>query len=119
MLTTGLSLAILTGAGFYAVYRKMPRSVRKFLNKHPLLTDAIAVFLTYTLFGGTLVALFAAAWLGLIVSVMLALTSNPRTEALMELYAQKIVGLKDKFIEWVATKTPEQQQETPKLEMVK
>jgi len=74
------------------------------MQKHVLLTDAIACFLTYSLFGGTLVALFAAAWLGIIVSIMLALTKNPSTNVLLEDFSRRAGRMKDKFLEWANTK---------------
>ena len=117
MITTGFTLAILTGCGFYLVYRKLPASCRSFMQKHPLLTDAIACLSTYMLFGGTLVALFAAAWLGVIVSLMLAITSNPALNAMLERWVQKINKIKEDFVKWAASKTP-QQPETPQLKVV-
>ena len=102
MISTGLSLAVLTATGFYMIYRKLPGSVRRFLHRHPLLTDSIACLLTYSLFGGTLVALFAAAWVGVIVSIMLAITSNPEMNAMLEKFVQRIITLKTKFVEWMA-----------------
>lgn len=88
------------------------------MQKHALFTDSIACILTYALFGGTLVALFAAAWMGLIVSMLLALTSNPSTNLLLERYARKIAELKDKFIEWAEQKVIAE--EGPcKLEIIK
>ena len=81
MITTSLALALLTGTGFYLLYSKLPRRIRKFMQRHVLLTDTVACLLTYVLFGGTLIALFAAAWLGVIVSILLAITSNPVTNA--------------------------------------
>ena len=104
MVTTGFTLAVLSACGFWLVYDKLPRRVKKFMQKHVLLTDAIACFLTYSLFGGTLVALFAAAWLGIIVSIMLALTKNPSTNALLEDFSRRAGRMKDKFLEWANAK---------------
>jgi len=119
MITTGLSLATLTGAGFYMLFRKLPRRVRRFMHRHPLVTDAVACGLTYMLFGGTLVALFAAAWMGLIVSMMLAITSNPACNALLERWAQKLGKMKEQFVGWVAAMNPEVEgSQSPKLEVV-
>lgn len=112
MITTGLSLAVLTAAGFYMIYRKLPRRVRKFMQKHALITDSIACLLTYILFGGTLVALFASAWMGLLVSMILALTSNPSTNAMLERFAKQCGNIKDKFLAWAENKANQQQKET-------
>ena len=118
MISTGLALAALSSAAFYVIYRKLPRRVRKFMCKHVLFTDAVACLLTYMLFGGTLVALFAAAWMGLITSLMLALVSNPQTNAILERFVVKVGQMKDGFISWLATSnTP--QEEAPKLKVVR
>lgn len=84
MLTTGLTLAVLTAVGFYAVYRKLPARMRKFMVKHALITDAVACTLTYMLFGGTIIGLFAAAFCGIIVSLTLAMVNNPKINAFLE-----------------------------------
>jgi hypothetical protein len=99
MITTGLALAIVTGAGFYWIYLKLPEVVRRFMLRHALLTDAAVCILTYCLFGGTLIALFAAAWLGLIVSIMLAIINNPQGALLLKKIAEKIAILKAKISE--------------------
>lgn len=107
MITTGFTLACLSAAGFYMVFRHLPRRVRKFMQKHALFTDAVACLMTYMLFGGTLVALFAAAWMGILVSTLLALTANPSTAAMMERWACKIGELKDGFIRTLENMTPD------------
>ena len=104
MISTGLSLAVLTSTGFYMIYRKLPARVKSFLHKHVLLTDSIACLLTYSLFGGTLIALFASAFVGVIISCMLAIVSNPEMNALLESFAQRVISLKNKFVEWAAEK---------------
>jgi hypothetical protein len=59
--------------------------MRNFINKHILLTDFIACLMTYVLLGGTLVALVAAAWLGITISISLALLNEPVTaQAIMK-----------------------------------
>lgn len=118
MITTGFTLACLTAAGFYMVFRKMPRKVRRFLQKHALFTDAVTCMLTYALFGGTLVALFAAAWMGLMVSMLLAITANPALSAALERFATKCGEMKEAFIAWLERMAPEVKGESPKLEVV-
>lgn len=98
MITTGLTLAAITGLGFWLVFKKLPKKVRTFMKKHALFTDAVSCLLTYLLFGRSLVALFAAAWLGLIVSVMLSILNNPGAEALIERFAMKCGELKNNFM---------------------
>jgi len=115
VITTGLTLAVLTAGGFYLIFRKLPRRVRKFMQKHVLLTDTIACLLTYLLFGGTLVALFAAAWMGVIVSILLALTSNPTTNHMLKRFAQKCGELRILFEKWVARHAPEEPKQKSEL----
>ena len=117
MVTTGFTLAALTGAGFYMVFNKLPRKVRKFMQKHVLFTDTIACLFTYVLFGGTLLGLFASAWMGIIVSSILALTANPVTNDILERFGNKIGQLKDCFIEW-ADKNAPAPAEQPQLKAV-
>jgi multisubunit Na+/H+ antiporter MnhB subunit len=70
-------LAIATTTGFYLIYSKLPRRLRRFLEKHSLLTDLIACILTYMFLGGTLVALLAAALVGIMISMLLHISNNP------------------------------------------
>ena len=77
MLINGLTLAVLTTTGFVIVYKKLPRKIRKLIEKHSLITDAVALLLTYILFGGTLTALVAAAMVGVFVSILLHIANNP------------------------------------------
>lgn len=111
MVTTGLSLAILTGAGFLLLYQKLPRKIKRFMQKHVLLTDAVACLLTYLLFGTTLVALFAAAWLGVIVSILLAVMKNAGAERAISQAMSKVGELKDQFMAWLEGKFPPQVEE--------
>ena len=101
MLVTGLTLATLTAVGFWFIFRKLPRKVRRFLQKHALFTDGTACILTYLLFGGTLTALFAAAWMGIFVSIILALTNNETTNAFLEKIAELCRSLKNKLLNYL------------------
>ena len=112
MLTTGFSLAILTSAGFLLIYHKLPASIRGFVQRHVLLTDISACILTYMLFGGTIVALFAAAFTGLFVSFILALLQDERTAAAVGALAKKLIAGKDALISSLA-KICEQHQAKP------
>lgn len=98
MLVNGFILATLTVSGFYLIYRKLPMRLRRFMEKHSLMTDIVACVLTYILFGGTLVALFASAWVGIMISILLALVQNQTTAAAMETITLKLILLKDKFL---------------------
>jgi hypothetical protein len=77
MLVTAFTLAVLTTSGFFVIYRKLPRKVRRFLEKHSLGTDAVALLLTYMLLGGTLTALIAGALVGLMTSALLFISQHP------------------------------------------
>jgi len=76
MLLNGLVLATLTTTCFLVVWKKLPRKIRRFIQKQTLLCDAIALLLTYILLGGTLTALVAAAMVGLMVSGLLHIANN-------------------------------------------
>ena len=106
MIGNGLSLALITGAAFYMIYTKLPRGVRRWMHKHVLFTDAICMLLTYALFGGTLVALFAAAWLGVIVSLMLFIMQNQDAKDMIESILVRIQELFTELWTWLKTKVP-------------
>ena len=75
-MSTALALAILTTTGFYLIYRKLPRKLRKFIEKHNLLTDIAALLAVYLFLGGTLMALMAGALCGIFVSILLHVANN-------------------------------------------
>jgi hypothetical protein len=112
MLLEGLSLAAITGLGFYFLFVKLPKRVQKFLLRHPLLTDAVACVGTWMILGGSLTAIFAAAWMALITSVMLILMGNETTARSLESIAEKIKSLWDKVIGLIEEK------QKPRLELV-
>lgn len=101
MITAGLALASITCFGFWLVYQKLPGRIKKFMAHHSLLTDIVACVLTYILFGGTLVALFASAFMGIIVSIMLAIANNEIASALMDVLVDKVVEAKNALIDYV------------------
>lgn len=76
MLTNAFALALITSGGFIAVYSKLPRKLRKWIENHELLADGCALFLTYLLLGGTLTALTAGAMVGLMTSGLLHVAKN-------------------------------------------
>lgn len=102
MLTTGFALAVITSGGFYIIYTKLPAWCKRWMVKHSLLTDIVACVFTYALFGGTVTALFAAAFVGLFVSMLLALLNNEVTAEAMERLGQRAKELQGKFAEYVA-----------------
>ncbi len=76
------------------------------MQRHILLTDAVACFGIYVLLGGTLVALFASAFMGVMVSIVLALQQDPRTAALMDKLVEHIHQAKDSIINFLANAIP-------------
>ncbi len=78
MIGTALTLAILTTGGFLAIFYKLPMKLKKFIVKHPLMTDFTALGVAYLILGGTLTALMAAAMSGLFVSALLFLAKNQK-----------------------------------------
>lgn len=104
MLVEGFTLAVVTATGFYFIYAKLPATMKKWIHRHPLFTDVSACLATYILFGGTLTALFASAWLGIMISAILALTGNPTTNLLLEQLKKRAEDMKDKFVQFCAEK---------------
>ena len=104
MIVEGLALAGLTSLGFYFLFAKLPERVQKFLLKHPLLTDAVACVGTYALFGGSLTALFASAWVCVAVSAMLALMNNETTAKMISATANKIKEFKNSALAQLSEK---------------
>jgi len=77
LILNGLTLGILTTVAFYALYMRFPDWAKRFFIKYRLLTDIVATILTYWLFAGTVTALFAAAWVCLLVEVLLYAGRHP------------------------------------------
>ena len=75
-MSTAFALALLTTTGCYIVYKKLPRKVRRFLEKHSLMTDIGTLIAVYMILGGTLTALMAGAMCGIFVSVLLHVANN-------------------------------------------
>jgi len=102
MILEGLSLAIITSGGLYLVYQALPISVRLWMLRHQLITRAGCVVFTYALFGGTLIALFAAGFQDLILGTVLALQSNPHTAAIMAALRDKLVHLRKQLVSLIS-----------------
>lgn len=77
MLSVGLSLAVLTGVGCWLIWKKLPQRAQAWLIQHSLFTDFALFTVAYFILGGTLTALFAAAFLGIMVSIALEVSKNP------------------------------------------
>jgi hypothetical protein len=76
MISQAMALAILTFAGFYLLFKKLPAKIQNFFLKHSLLTDILTTVGAYYFLGGTLTALFSASIVGLMVSGALYLSSH-------------------------------------------
>jgi len=76
MISTAFALALLTTGGFLIIYQKFPPGLKRFIQKHPLLSDMVALLLIYVLLGGTLTALIAASICGLFVSMLLHVANH-------------------------------------------
>jgi hypothetical protein len=102
MISQAITLSVLTFAGFFIIYGKLPQKIRDFLEQHSLLADALATGGTYVLLGGTLTALLASAMTGLLVSTGLYVSNNPeKFEYLSDLKAAFQEGLQ-KINEYIA-----------------
>jgi hypothetical protein len=94
MISQALALSILTFAGFYMIFDRLPDKVKQFTFDHQLIANIALTVGTYALLGGTLTALFAAAVVDLMVRTSFYI-SNHR-ESFQYLYDFCNV-LKDKF----------------------
>ena len=77
MLSNAFALAVLSSAGFYVIYKKMPGRAQKLMVKYDLVADVAALIFTYVLFGGTVTALIAAAIVSIVVSMMIHIAKHP------------------------------------------
>jgi hypothetical protein len=66
MLINGFALGFLTFLGWASVWHKLPPAVQKWTAKHSFLIDLLTTVATYMALGGTVTALFAAAWVGIL-----------------------------------------------------
>lgn len=90
MVSNAFILAIATTGGFLLVYSKLPKKMRRFIEKHALMADAFALFMTYLLLGGTLTALTAGAMTGLMVSGLLHVSQNKEDFAYLVVAKEKV-----------------------------
>ena len=71
MLIDSFILACLISTSMIFLYKKLPRKVRRWLAKHPLLMDCLAMLLTLGALGTTVTALMAGAMVDVIIGVAL------------------------------------------------
>lgn len=95
MIATAVILATITTVGFFAIYMKLPKNVRKYIQKHAFFSDLLALFAIYILLGGTLTALMAAAICGVFISILLYISKNKEEFPYLEdFYQISLVVLK-------------------------
>ena len=74
---SGFILGLLTFVGWATVWHKLPHNLQEWTAKHSFLIDFITTVATYLALGSTLVALFAAAWVGLFFEAYMYIRRNP------------------------------------------
>ena|SRR3990167_5976726 len=77
MLVDAFVLSVLTTIAFITIYAKMPRSVRSWVEGHPLFALLAHATLTIMLLGGTLTALFAGSMVGVMTAAILHIVAHP------------------------------------------
>ena len=76
MIGNALSLAIVSVIGGVFIFNKLPSKIKKLLIKYGLFTDLACAIGIYILFQGTVTALFAAGFVGIIISAILHIANN-------------------------------------------
>jgi hypothetical protein len=106
MLGTAFSMAVLTTTGFVMLFNKLPRNVRRIITKYALVTDFLAMVLTYFMFGGTVTALIAGAMVDIFISVLLYIANNPAEFAwlhdLIRSVKELVIEVKQKLLDMSA-----------------
>lgn len=78
MLANALSISVLVTASFVMLYQKLPRNLRRYIVKYSLVTDFLAMVVTYYMFGGTVTALLAGAIVDVMISAILHIANHPQ-----------------------------------------
>jgi hypothetical protein len=76
-MSEGILLGILTLAGYAVIYNRLPKNVKTFFVRHPLLTDVILAVLFYMLMGFSLTAHIACATMTLGAMILLEFEREP------------------------------------------
>src|SRR5690606_26088317 len=71
MIGNAFSLSILSVAGIYFIWKKLPQRMKDLLLKYPALLDVAALVGTYLILGGSTTALMAGAMAGLFTSILI------------------------------------------------
>lgn len=102
MIVDALVLSTATGAGAWLIFNQLPLSVRNWLMNHRLFTRVICALGTYTLLGGTLTALFAAAFLDIMVGTLLNILADQNAAESLRRLGQYLSGLRQKVVDFLA-----------------
>ena len=76
MIADTVVLTALTTVGLVMLYKKLPRKVRKFLEKHDILTDFVTFSLTYIALGSTLTSLVVGVLVAMLTSFIIQVLEN-------------------------------------------
>lgn len=101
MITNAIALAGLSLAGFYLIYRQLPRNVRRIIIKYSLLADLAALIITYVMFSGTITALVAAGIVSICTSVLLQISKYPERYSFIFRALDQVQGLIKQFNEYL------------------
>ena len=102
MVGHALLLAIVTGLGGYLVLSQAPSRVRDWLLEHKLFTRVVAAVGTYSLLGGSLVALFAAGFLDLGIGIIMMILADPEAAAALKSLMAYLNYLKNQLVTFIS-----------------
>lgn len=96
MMFNAFVLATITFIGGCVIWSKLPRKVRRWLQKQDLITDVLMLLAAYIVLGGTVTALLAASIVGVMVSACLYVANHEdEFEWLFELIEQAKVTVSE------------------------
>jgi hypothetical protein len=94
----GILLGVITLAGFVVLYKRLPKGIKVFLVRHPLLTDVTLAVVFYMLMGFSLTAHIACAAMTLGAMLLLEMEREPaKYQFFINLVDQAKTGY-DKFL---------------------
>jgi hypothetical protein len=77
MFSEALVMSSLSGFSLIMLYKKMPKFVQKFALKHVLITDAVLMCATVSVFGTTAVGLLSGGMLDVIMTCAIHVANHP------------------------------------------
>jgi hypothetical protein len=102
LIVDALVLATATGTGAWLIYNQLPLSMKNWLMNHRLFTRIICALGTYTLLGGTLTALFSAAFLDIMVGTLLNIMADQNAAESLRRLGQYLSSLRQKIVDFLA-----------------